>query len=107
MPQFVEFNEALKVDQPEKYVVGKHYWIIRGGYKVYPLLVSIDLLDKERKKIGRVRIKQVNVKFQEFLTSEDARKIGFERATQLAYFLEMENPAEGQVATFVEFERIE
>ncbi|MBI4406621.1 hypothetical protein HY571_01785 [Candidatus Micrarchaeota archaeon] len=107
MSQFVEFNETLKVDSPEKFEVGKHYWIIRGGYKVYPMIGSIDLMSKEGKKIGRVRVKQVNIKFQEFLTDEDAAKIGLERATQLAYFLEMENPAEGQVATFVEFERTE
>lgn len=107
MPQYIEFNEFLKVDEPQKYAVGKHYWIARGGYKVYPMLIPIDLIDKNKAKVGKVRVKIVEIKFQEFLTDEDAKRIGLNRFTELGYFLEMENPAEGQVATFVYFERLE
>ncbi len=107
MPQYVEFNESLKVDEPEKYAVGKHHWIARGGYKVYPMLSPIDLLNRDKVKVGKVRVKVVEVKFQEFLTDEDAKRIGLTRFSELGYFLEMENPAEGQVATFVNFERLE
>lgn len=107
MSQYVEFNEVLKVDQPERYVVGKHYWICRGGYKVYPMLSPIDLINKSNAKVGKVRVKVIEIKFQEFLTDDDAKRVGFNRFTELGYFLEMENPAEGQVVTFVNFERVE
>lgn len=107
MAQFVEFNEVLKVEDVGKYLVGKHYWVCRGGYKVYPMLSPIDLIDKNKDKVGKCRVKIVEVKFQEFLTDDDAKRVGLQRFTELGYFLEMENPAEGQVATFVYFERLE
>lgn len=107
MPQYVEFNDVLKSNRKENFEVGKHYWIAKGGYKAFPMQQSIDLLDVDAKFIGKARVKVVEIKFQELMSDEDAKRIGFTNFYQLGYFLEMDNPAEGQLVTFIYFERIE
>ena len=107
MSQQLEFNWGLKVREPESYKVGQHYWIAKGGYRVFPMSTTLDLLDWQKKVVGKIRVRKVEIKFQEYIDDEDAKRCGFTRFTELGYYLEREYPAEGQLVTFIYFERLE
>ncbi len=107
MSQLVEYNWSLKVHEPGNFEVGKHYWVAKGGYRVFPMSTQIDLLDYNKKVHGKVLVKQIEIKFQEFITDEDAKRCGFTRFTELGYYLEREYPMYGQLVTFLYFERLE
>ncbi len=107
MSQHLEFNWGLKVKEPEKYEIGKHHWIAKGGYRVFPMSTAIDLLDWNKKKVGRVVVKKIEVKFLELMDQSDADKCGVPSPSKLGYLLELDYPTEGQLVTFVNFERVE
>ena len=107
MSQHLKFNWGLKVKDPLKFEKGKHYWIAKGGYRVFPMSTVIDLLDSNRKIVGKIIVKKVEVKFLELMDQTDADRCGAPSPSQLAYLLELDYPTEGQLVTFVYFERIE
>ncbi len=106
MPQRVEFSEVLKL-RDSTYEVGQKYWVCFGGYLVFPMASVVTLVDFFNKPIGKARVLCTEIKFQEFLTDDDAKRCGFTRFTELGYYLEFQNPVEGQLVTFVNFERLE
>ncbi len=107
MPQPIVFSEVLKLHDSTNYNVGQKHWVCYGGYLVFPMAGTIKLVDSFNKPIGKARVISTETKFQEFLTDGDAERCGFKRFTELGYYLEFQNPAEGQLVTFVNFERLE
>lgn len=103
MSQIVEFNWGLKVKNP-KTVINRKYGVeVKGGFRVIPMGVPVDLIDWRKKTIGKVLITRVIVKRYEDLTIEDLKGSDFEELKDLQEYLKKEYPTECSIVSLISY----
>ena len=104
MSQIVEFNWGLKVKDPIAVIARKRGVEIKGGFRVIPMGVSIDLIDWQKNTVGKVSVFQVIVKRYSDLTSDDIKGSDFASLNDAQSYLKKEYPNENSIVTLITYE---